>query len=791
MNNYFSRYVHGALSGDKTAYETLYNLTKDALFFAILNITKNEQEAISIMKESYTNAFENLTSLKKPEIFDVWLNRIASYSAYISITEKNPDAFNNVAEKFEWNDEDNFDQLPQETIDDKDTRNVVKGIIENLPDDQRLLIIMHYYQEMSLSAIVSTLDLPENTVMCILSYARDGIKKEIAKAESEGRLMRSVSLGAVPFTLMELAKSQFLFHPAPPMSSIITPPTNAEPIIEEKNDIQAILNIPSPDAPKEQAQETKITEQVQEPVQQEYANPYEQAQQPVQQEYANPYEQAQQPVQQEYANPYEQAQQPVQQEYANPYEQAQQPVQQEYANPYEQAQQPVQQEYANPYEQAQQPVQQEYANPYEQAQQPVQQETVVEQSQNVQEVSEQPSNNIPKKPQSYQRVVEANFSIDNATKQKNKKTDKQNSSLSKIGNFFKSTAGIATIIGVAFVVIAGVVIFSMLDVAKKNSLSTDGIIESSVDINASSDSESSHEPTAEELRAAELKEDEKNYVYKEYQNDTLHIVGYKGKLEDLVIPEKYSNKVITGIDPMAFSGCSQIKSVTISKNIQSISLNNRSCNMNPFYDCIYMKNIYVDEDNRYFTSVDGVLYNKSKTELLFYPSYKSDSSYTILDSVTKIEVGAFQRNGIVTEVILPKNIKTISKEAFLECTSLQKIEIPSGITEISESLFSGCKSLNDITLPNTIKEIKSNAFYKCSGLRKITLPESVETLNFLAFGDCTMLNTCTIENSNMKFKSSYDKNESIFPNTQVTLRAKKGSTTEAYAKKWKMYFSYM
>ena len=791
MNNYFSRYVHGALSGDETAYETLYNLTKDALFFAILNITKNEQEAISIMKESYTNAFENLTSLKKPEIFDVWLNRIASYSAYISITEKNPDAFNNVAEKFEWNDEDNFDQLPQETIDDKDTRNVVKEIIENLPDDQRLLIIMHYYQEMSLSAIVSTLDLPENTVMCILSYAREGIKKEIAKAESEGRLMRSVSLGAVPFTLMELAKSQFLFHPAPPISSIITPPTNAEPIIEEKNDIQAILNIPSPDASKEQAQETKITEQVQEPVQQEYSNPYEQAEQPVQQEYANPYEQVQQPVQQEYANPYEQAQQPVQQEYSNPYEQAQQPVQQEYSNPYEQAQQPVQQEYSNPYEQAQQPVQQEYANPYEQAQQPVQQETVVEQSQNVQEVSEQPSNNIPKKPQSYQRVVEANFSIDNATKQKNKKTDKQNSSLSKIGNFFKSTAGIATIIGVAFVVIAGVVIFSMLDVAKKSSLSTDGIIENSVDINASSDSESSHEPTAEELRAAELKEDEKNYVYKEYQSGTLHIVGYKGKLEDLVIPEKYSNKVITGIDPMAFSGCSQIKSVTISKNIQSISLNNKSCNMNPFYDCIYMKNIYVDEGNRYFASVDGVLYNKSKTELLFYPSYKSNSSYTILDSVTKIEVGAFQRNGIVTEVILPKNIKTISKEAFLECTSLQKIEIPSGITEISESLFSGCKSLNEITLPNTIKEIKSNAFYKCSGLRKITLPESVETLNFLAFGDCTMLNTCTIENSNMKFKSSYDKNESIFPNTQVTLRAKKGSTTEAYAKKWKMYFSYM
>lgn len=94
--------------------------------------------------------------------------------------------------------------------------------------------------------------------------------------------------------------------------------------------------------------------------------------------------------------------------------------------------------------------------------------------------------------------------------------------------------------------------------------------------------------------------------------------------------------------------------------------------MNPFYDCIYMKNIYVDEDNRYFTSVDGVLYNKSKTELLFYPSYKSDSSYTILDSVTKIEVGAFQRNGIVTEVILPKNTKLFLKRLFLNVHHFKK-----------------------------------------------------------------------------------------------------------------------
>ena len=900
MDNYFSKYVHSALTGDETAYETLYNLTKDSLFFAVLNITKNDQDALNIMKESYTHAFENLNTLEKPEIFDVWLNRIAAYSAYIFITEKNSTAFSNIVENFEWNDEDNFDQLPQETIDDKDTRNVVKSIIESLPDDQRLLTIMHYYQEMSVSAIVSTLDLPENIVMCILSCAREQIKKEIAKAESEGRLMRSVSLGAVPFTLMELAKSQFLFHPAPPMSNIITPPTNTEPIIEETNNIQAILNIPSPDTseqtqqtaepiqqehsnpyeqaqqpaqqeysnpyeqaqqpaqqehsnpyeqaqqpaqqeyanpyeqaqqpaqqeysnPYEQAQQpaqqeyANPYEQAQQPAQQEYSNPYEQAQQPTQQEYSNPYEQAQQPAQQEYANPYEQAQQPAQQEYSNPYEQAQQPTQQEYANPYEQAQQPTQQEYTNPYEQAQQPAQQEYTNPYEQTQQPAQQEPTVEQAQNVQAVSEPTSNNVPQKPKPYQRTLEPNFSVSDTSKKKAKNPKvKQNKEPSQISKFFKSKAGIATLAGVAFIVVAGITLYYISNAAKNSSISIDGITETSVQI--TSNTESSHEPTSEELRSKELKADEENYEYKEYPNGTLHIVGYNGKLEDIVIPEKHSGKLVTGIDPMAFKKCSQIKSVTISKNIQSISLDNTNPSKysetpsNPFYDCIYMNNIYVDEANRYFTSIDGVLYNKSVTKLLFYPSHKLDKTYTVPDSVTEIGFGAFQRNGIITEVTLPKGVTTMGSKAFFDCASLRKINIPSGVSKIEWSLFSGCKSLTEITLPNDISEIGVAAFYGCGSLREINIPKSVNRIRLYAFAKCTLLDTCKIENNNVTFDetvSIYDDREAVihlmentnipfendkdtvFTNTQVTLVAKKGSTTEKYAKKYGLYFSYM
>ena len=768
MDNYFSKYVHSALTGDETAYETLYNLTKDSLFFAVLNITKNDQDALNIMKESYTHAFENLDTLDKPEIFDIWLNRIAAYSAYIFITEKNSTAFSNIVENFEWNDEDNFDKLPQETIDDKDTRNVVKDILENLPDDQRLLTIMHYYQEMSVSAISSTIDLPETTVMCILSSAREQIKKEIARAESEGRLMRSVSLGAVPFTLMELAKSQFLFHPAPPMSNIITPPTSSKAVIEETNNIQSILNIPSPAEPEQQSQNTEADKQTPEPIQQEYANPY---------------------------------------------KQPQQPTQQEYANPYEQPQQPTQQEYSNPYEQAQQPTQQEYSNPYEQAQQPAQQEPTAKQTQNVQAVSEQPSNNAPQKPQPYQRTLESNFSVSNTPKKKVKKQGvKQNKEPSQLSKFLKSKAGIATVAGVAFVVVAGVTLYYISNAAKNSSISIDGMTETPITI--TSNTESSHEPTSEELRSQEIKADEKNYVYKEYSNGTLHIVGYNGKLEDIVIPEKHSGKIVTGIDPMAFENCSQIKSVTISKNIQSISLDNldNTQSYNPFYNCVYMKNIYVDKENKYFTSIDGVLYNKDVTKLLFYPSHKSDKTYTVPESVTEISFCAFQRNGIVTEITLPKGLKTMKAKAFLDCASLKKINIPSGITKIEWSLFSGCKALTEITLPDGITEIGLTAFYDCSSIRKITIPKSVNRIRLYAFADCTLLDTCTIENNNITFDETVslykdkeavvhlientdvplDNNkDTIFTNTQVTLVAKKGSNTEKYAKKYGLYFSYM
>ena len=797
MDNYFSRYIHSALTGDETAYETLYNLTKDALFFAILNITKNDQDAINILKESYTHAFENLSSLDKPEIFEIWLNRIVAYSAYSFLMEKNSTAFSNIVENFVWNDEDNYDRLPQETIDDKDTRNIVKDIIDRLPDDQRLLVIMHYYQEMDISAISNTLDLSENIVMCTLSYARERIKQEISKAESEGKLMRSVSLGAVSYTLTELAKSQFLFHPAPPMSSIISAPSNAVPFVEEKNDIQAILNIPSPS-------ETQPQEQtVQEP-QEEYINPYQQQEQTVQEpqeEYVNPYQQQDQTVQEpqeEYVNPYQQQEQAVQEsqeEYINPYQQQEQAVQEpqgEYVNPYQQQEQTVQEpqgEYVNPYQQQEQTAQEpqeDYANSYLQRQkQAIQEETHQTQEQTTQEAKAAPA-----RPEPYKRVLESNFSVDNAPKSKKAKKPKtENSSLSKITNFLKSTAGMATIAGIVVVAVGAVLFYYISNAAKNSSLSTDGIVESSY--NAPTESEVSHEPTAEELRAAELKDDEKNYVYKKYSNGTLHIVGYNGDLEDIVIPEKYENKMVTGIDPMAFQGCTHIKSVTISKNIQSISLDSFSITFNPFYDCIYMKNIYVDNNNKYFTSVDGVLYNKDKTKLLFYPSYRSEKSYSVLDSVTEIEIGAFQRNGILTSITLPKGLKNIGKEAFYSCTSLKKIEIPSGIKKIDDSLFYNCKSLTDISLPNTITEIGEYAFTHCSALRNITIPKSVKKLKCFAFEQCTMLDTCTVENNDMVFDTSKSagREEPIFTKTQVTLRAKKGSTAEKYATKWKMYFS--
>ena len=114
---------------------------------------------------------------------------------------------------------------------------------------------------------------------------------------------------------------------------------------------------------------------------------------------------------------------------------------------------------------------------------------------------------------------------------------------------------------------------------------------------------------------------------------------------------------VTGISSNAFSGCS-IKSITIPNSVTNIY-------SSTFDGCISLTAINVATGNRYYVSVNGVLYNKDKTTIIRYPEGKKDKSYSILDSVTSIESDAFGGCTSLTSIVIPKSVTSISFWALL------------------------------------------------------------------------------------------------------------------------------
>lgn len=173
------------------------------------------------------------------------------------------------------------------------------------------------------------------------------------------------------------------------------------------------------------------------------------------------------------------------------------------------------------------------------------------------------------------------------------------------------------------------------------------------------------------------------------------------------------------------------------KKIINIPNTVKEINEYAFYDCIYQEKlnipsetvtipygifkfshglsfIDVDVNSACFTSIDGVLYDKSVSELIACPRLKDE--ITILDG-----------------------IQTISPFAFYSCQNLRVINMPNSITMLGEAGFWGCNSLTDINFSDNITFIDDNAFWECTSLTSMLLPKSIAGIGDNAFTGCTNL----------------------------------------------------
>ncbi len=124
-----------------------------------------------------------------------------------------------------------------------------------------------------------------------------------------------------------------------------------------------------------------------------------------------------------------------------------------------------------------------------------------------------------------------------------------------------------------------------------------------------------------------------------------------------------------------------------------------------------LQTITVDSANQYYSSYNGVLYNKDTTVLISCPAGKT-GVFVIPDGVVCIAEVSMEACEL-SSIVIPNTVRTIKTMAFSECEQLTSMHIPASVTHIEGGIFRGNKRLTDITIDslNTNYKVIDNVLY--------------------------------------------------------------------------------
>lgn len=270
------------------------------------------------------------------------------------------------------------------------------------------------------------------------------------------------------------------------------------------------------------------------------------------------------------------------------------------------------------------------------------------------------------------------------------------------------------------------------------------------------------------------------YKYKDLGDGTYELVKFSNPgditeitidyVVDLETGEKDETKPISVINEYAFNCDEVLNSISFGKDVRKIDGKS-------IYSCWWVQNVWIDDENPYYCDLDGVIYDKDLTEVVFYPNdhdkylraklgydnlldddgnpmeelwgtterYNEDflaeynrqiRTYVIPSTVTKIGQLAFAYSNI-TDLYIPEGVKTMESMAVFKNTVL--LNVFSYITDepITDVTYNAIGSMKTVynSLPEGLEYIGSDCFYYCRGLSYLYIPGSVKYIGHHAFWD--------------------------------------------------------